>query len=517
MTQSAPRRGFFGRETPQVQLEPEPVPSPVKVKANEVFTPSIPAERGFVGRQVEMKDLRQKGLNVPGTQVIIWGESGAGKSSLVKKVLEDTGRTAVKTACTPDTTYESILEAAFSGTGAFYISEKTEHNDVSLGVKGSVGSELIGAKIESNAELDTGTGTTRQPISKPQLNPQTLLRELGTRKLSWVIEDFHKVSKETRESIAHALKVFSDDGGRYPSTTVIVLGVSESVDELVAPHVNVGKRLIDIEVPPLHPSELGNILNTGERLLNVDFSDVRERLLNTSVGVASVTHALALNCCDECELTEASDETIRFSEVHFDGAVDAYARTRSGDLKSRFRQALMVHRQRKFANTEIILRVLTQLPAEGGTVGEIFKEIRAEHASYPQANLTNYLRDLQGEARGSLVRKTNSNRYRFDEPLQLAYAKALFGLTGPAADSAGPVSSDVWTIAIKGLVNTTSFTRLWEDVFSARTSHDNSDEPDDEGEDNHWMMDEPDEPDEPDDSNESDDSDEPGDDDEDNH
>lgn len=75
------------------------------VRVAEVFTPSVPAGRGFVGREVEMKDLRTKGLRGPGTQIVVWGESGAGKSSLINKALLDEGLTAVKTSCTPDSTY----------------------------------------------------------------------------------------------------------------------------------------------------------------------------------------------------------------------------------------------------------------------------------------------------------------------------------------------------------------------------------------------------------------------------
>lgn len=448
------------------------------VRATEVFTPSIPAKRGFVGRAQEMKDVRIHGLMVPGTQVIVWGESGAGKSSLVKKVLEEMGRTAVKTACTPDSTYEEILASAFSGTGAFYITERTDHTDVTLGVKGAVGSELIGAKIESSAEMDTGEEVKKAPITAPQLNPQTLLHELGKRNLSWVIEDFHKVSPETRVAIAHALKVFSDEGGSYEKTAIVVLGVSESVDELVKPETNAGKRLIDVQVPPLDREDLGKILTTGEGLLNVDFSAIRDRLLTTSVGVASITHALALSCCLEHEVYEAGDELVRFSDADFDDAVQSYARTRSSDLKSRFTTALMVHRQRKFRNTEIILRALTQLPEDGGTVGEIFEVIRREHRTYPQSNLTNYLKELQKDERGALVRRTSANKYRFDEPLQHAYAMAVFGFT--TADSDVAEVEDAWNSALKGSV---SPIRVEDLVVSDVTD-------DDDDDDNAWMLDE---------------------------
>jgi len=424
---------FFGSKrakTAPTVTAPEPVaPAAAAIRANEVFTPSVPASRAFVGRKTEMKDLRQKGINVPGTQIVVWGESGAGKSSLVNKVLEAAGRTAVKTACTPDSTYEAILAAAFAGTGAFYITETTTHEDMSLSAGFSVGSELIGAKMTGEGTYDTGKEQVRQPLARPQLTPQRLVAELGVRNLSWVIEDFHKLPALEREKVAHALKVFADEGAKYPHTRVIALGVAESVEELVAPPANVGKRLIDIPVPPLDDTELGKILDTGENLLNLDFSAIRHRLLHTSVGTVSITHALALACCDEREVEEASAEKIVFTEEDFEEAVEGYARTRSSTLKARFRKALIVHRVRKFANTELILRALTRLPERGGTLAEILAIIRTEEPLYPHSNLTQYLAALQTEERGALVRRTSAGLFRFDEPLQHAFAKSLFKMT----------------------------------------------------------------------------------------
>jgi hypothetical protein len=408
---------------------PAPPSPPAAVRANEVFTPSVPASRAFVGRKTEMKDLRKKGINVPGTQIVVWGESGAGKSSLVNKVLEEAGRTAVKTACTPDSTYEAILAAAFSGTGAFYITETTTNQDVTLSAGFSVGSELVGAKVSSEATYEAGQEHVREPIARPQLTPQRLVAELGARELSWVIEDFHKLPEAERKKVAHALKVFSDDGAKYPHTRVIALGVAESVEELVDPPANVGKRLIDIPVPPLDAGELGKILTAGEELLNLDFSAIRDRLLQMSVGTVSITHALALACCDERDIEEASAQTVVFTEADFQEAVAGYARTRSSTLKARFRKALIVHRRRKFANTELILRALAQLPEQGGSIAEILAVIRVSEPQYRHSNLNQYLAALQTDDRGALVRRTAAGMFRFDEPLQHVYAKSLFGMT----------------------------------------------------------------------------------------
>jgi len=438
------------------QIPAEPSYEPVQKKpvdVTEVFTPSVPAGRGFVGRETEVDDLRKAGLRVPGAQIVVWGESGAGKSSLVNKALIDEGLIAVKTACTPGTTYEELLAAAFAGTGAFYVTETTEHAEGSLSVSASAGSDLIGAKATLEGEASAGSGTTRQPIAKPQLSPQRLVAELGSRNYSWVIEDFHKLEESERVKVAHALKVFADDGAKYPKTRVIVLGVSESVDELVIETTNVASRLVDIQVPPLGHDELGRILGVGEELLNLDFSEIQTRLLDTAVGTASITHALALACCNEREVAQASDEVVAFTEPDFQKAMQSYVRTRSGRMKARFRSAMKVHRKRIYDNTELILRALAELPESGGTVGEILTIIRRGKPGYPSSNATVYLRELQQEQRGSLVRKTAAGVYRFDEPLHHAYAKAFFDAQesqppGKPGVGAGTWDSAVGTLAV---------------------------------------------------------------------
>lgn len=443
---------MFRSKKPQAP-EPVSVEVPKKgVRVAEVFTPSVPAGRGFVGREVEMKDLRTKGLRVPGTQIVVWGESGAGKSSLINKALLDEGLTAVKTSCTPDSTYSEILASAFAGTGAFYVAESTEGTEGSVALASTFGSELIGAKVEVTGTASVASGVTRQPITAPQLSPQRLVAELGARDLSWVIEDFHKVAETERTKLAHALKVFADEGARYESTRVIVLGVSESVDELVAGATNVGSRLVDIQVPPLGHDELGKILDVGGRLLNLDFSTIRSELLDTAVGTASITHALALACCDEREVTRTVDETTVFSKKDFVAAAQGYVRTRSGTVRARFRSALKVHRKRTYDNTEIILRALTQLPESGGTVGEILAIIRREHKDYPSSNATHYLRELQEERRGALIRKTASGEFRFDEPLQHAYAKSYFGLASSSHPAKEQLATSAWQDALDALV-----------------------------------------------------------------
>lgn len=418
----------------------------------DVFTPSVPAGLGFVGREVELQDLLNFGLQVPGTQIAVWGESGAGKSSLINRGLKQVGRAAVKTACTPGVSFEDLLASALSGTGAFYISsssETIEEKDVS-GV--SLGSDLIGADLSAGQERTKTKSTVRSPITPPLLTPQRLVKELGARGLSWVVEDFHKLAAEVREKVAHSLKVFSDEGEKFPQTTAIVVGVAESLDDLMAETVNVSTRLVDVEVRPLEDRELSKVLEVGEDKLNLDFSTIRDQLLHISVGTASVMHSLALACCTERNVIQTSQYRVYFTEVDFQNALRGFVRTRSSATRARFNKALLTERKRKYDNPKLLLEALSRMPASGGSVGEVLELVRSVEPDYPSGNASNYLKELQAEGRGAVIRKSGS-MFRFDDPLLHAYARSHFGLAQETAEASGvghPVELDAWDEALLG-------------------------------------------------------------------
>lgn len=384
-------------------------------------------------------------------QIVVWGESGAGKSSLINKALLAEGRAAVSTSCTPESAFEGILSDALVSTGAFYVSERGEDSDGSFSASIQGGGEIIGAKGKLKERLAQRASVKKQLIAPPDMTVRTLFYALGQYNLSWVIEDYHKMSTKERGRLAHALKVFSDHGGAYRHTQVIILGVAESVDELVGGSANLANRVMDVQVPPLSKSELGEILDLGGKILNVDFSVVRARLIEMSVGTASITHALALGCCDEREVTYECPSLTCLSNRDLSAATASYVRTHSGRLKPRFDNALTVYRKRKYENPVLIIRALAELPEEGGSVGEILEIIRRDHPEYPSSNATNYLDRLQRDECGGLVRMTSLKKYRFDEPMQHAYAKMLFGLSLSEGTEEGLDSGVTWGAALARL------------------------------------------------------------------
>lgn len=405
-----------------------------EITLSEVFTPSAPANKSYVPRPTQEDDLR-RALATPGTQTVVYGESGAGKTSLTIRVLRGLDRPYVTTHCDTATTYEDVL-----ASGLHKIAARKPAGNKSIDTRVLHGKGGIPEVIEAGTEWQISEENETAPFVDAPKTAENLAELLGRKGLVWVIEDFHKTSPETKASLSHALKIFSDLGPDYPRTQVVVLGAADTpVEVWGTPEANLRDRLAYIELPPLNDDELGAVLDTGAQVLNVDFSAVRNEIIRHSVGLAGITHGLAHECCYVAGVQERRSAIVAIDTTTLATAKANYSRTRQVEIKDRFDKALLVKRSRTYDNHTIILKALAALGEHGGTHAEIYAAIKRDYPQYPSGNLTLYLRELQTEDRGAIVRKTRTGQFRFEKPLMHSYARQLFNIASAEA------SDDFWS------------------------------------------------------------------------
>src|SRR5690349_3184230 len=90
------------------------------MRAFDVFTPGRPAGVNFVDRRTVNNRLVDA-LQTPGKQLIVYGETGSGKSSLVQKKLEQIYEGHVTTRCSATMTFQHLLLDAFDKLDKYYI------------------------------------------------------------------------------------------------------------------------------------------------------------------------------------------------------------------------------------------------------------------------------------------------------------------------------------------------------------------------------------------------------------
>lgn len=395
-----------------------------KVRATEVFTPTTPAQLTFVERQA-LNDQLVDALITPGKQVVVYGPTGSGKTTLLVNKLHQLYPDHITSRCTAATTFENLLLGAFDSLNPYYSSETSIKTGRSI--KASLGHEYFKVKSSIEATFSQETSTKLTRLLPPQLTPQCLAEFCGAVGCCWVLEDFHKVPSSEKTKVSQVMKVFMDTAASYRDVKIVAIGAVDSAREVIQYDPEMRNRVAEIAVPLMAESELIEVLEKGEKLLNAAFGSLKREIALYSSGIAAVCHQLSLNICFAAHIYETSDQQVTIERTHLRTALERYLKDASDTLKGVFDLALRRHRARQFDNNSLILKALTQLGGNGGTHAEILKNIRQEESEYPPGNLTNYLREFLSPKRGEILRfDPVAGKYFFRDPLYLAYAQCLF-------------------------------------------------------------------------------------------
>lgn len=404
----------------------------------EVFTPSLPAKLTFVERR-SIDDKLVRALQTPGKQVVVFGHSGAGKTTIVNNKLDQIFELHITTRCISGTTFDQVILNAFDQLGPFYKSdmktEKASEGKLSLQSKYNV----VKAGIEFG--LTNKESVTNARMLPPQLTPQLLAELIGEANACWVVEDFHKVSPQEKVKLAQTMKVFMDVADQFSDLKIIAIGAVGTGREVVQYDSEMAGRVAEINVPLMDNAEIKSIILKGASLLGLTFNNsVIEQILTMSNGLPAICHQLCLNICFALNLTKTSLSSITVEQKHLDAAIQLYIDDASDTLKNRFDKAIKNRRKGRFDNGSIILKALCSFGQDGATYGDLHQKIKKSKPDYPAGNLTLYLKELTSVDRGEVINLDSaSGRYSFSDPFIRAFSQAKVGVKPGAA------ASDVWT------------------------------------------------------------------------
>lgn len=285
----------------------------------DVFTPSSSATVTYVSREKPEKEF-QESLLTPGYQIILYGFSGTGKTTMIRNILLNNGFDFEKVACESGSSVQSVLLSAFDELGEFYRSSMTlsKSSKASSEIKSSAKS-YFEFSTSLKTELTNSEGSDFKRIIDVQLTPQRLAHMYGKAKKILVIEDFHKVQSEDKQRLSNILKIFMDSANDYPKTKIIAVGAVGTPRELIRLDRELDKRRAEIEVPLMNTTELENIIYKGEEALNIKFDlEVINRLVKLSVGLAAIIHHLCLGMCRNKNVEKTMIRKVYFNNSDLD-------------------------------------------------------------------------------------------------------------------------------------------------------------------------------------------------------
>jgi Cdc6-like AAA superfamily ATPase len=371
---------------------------------SQAFRPAAPINRRtlFSGRTTQLADILGI-VEQPGQHAIVFGERGVGKTSLVTVAAEVLAAGDILTARTTCDRSDDF------GTVWWKLLDQIAILVTRPGV---------GFGAEPRHESRSASGLLGG--STPYAVKRSIQAVAGDRRVVVFIDEFDRLaSDEARLLFADTIKTLSDELGQ---ATVVLVGVADTIDELVTEHQSIERALVQIHMPRMSPDELQEIVERGMEAaqLTVD-RDAAETIARLAQGLPHYAHLLG-------QLSgRIAVDNLR-TRVHASDVREAV-----GEAIERTQQSVLETYRRATAQTRATLYpkvVLACAMARGDEYGffgvtdvsEPLGEIAGKR--YAAKAFAHHLDELAGPDRGNLLQKRSglgNARYRFGNPLLQPY------------------------------------------------------------------------------------------------
>jgi len=266
------------------------------------FSPSAPIDgRAFSGRESQVTDVINACVQ-RGQHVVIFGERGAGKTSLANK-LHAMLRTKFVTPtcgtinCDQTTTFASLWRTILSEI--------------------PISRNAPASGFRSGVDRTEGTFAQILPENVTPNSVRVALQDRG--KLLFIIDEIDRIKdKTTTTLLADTIKNLSDHA---VDTTLILVGVAESVESLIAEHESVQRALIQVHLPRMSQAEIDKIIDDGLAAVSMTIEqNAKRRIYKLSQGLPHYAHLLGMHSA----LTATSHDRLN---ITIDDAHEALRKT----------------------------------------------------------------------------------------------------------------------------------------------------------------------------------------------
>lgn len=362
----------------------------------EKFTPSAPVTTKdlFAGRAKQLIQCMDV-VAERGRHGIIYGEPGVGKTSIsqVIRLLVPIRTSSVR----------YIRKAAFSSD-----TFSTIWTDVFREMKFFAGSD--GERVEY-AVSDLYSGGVK---------PSDVVRELSLFNENdvpiIVIDEFNLVRDgDAPRLMAETIKALSDAGVK---ATLFVVGISDSVAELIEGHQSIIRCTEEILMPRMHQDEMRDVLEGRLRTLGMSIEgDAKWKIINLTKGLPAFAHGMG----KEAALAAIRRKSLKVSEADVDASIDRIVDSNQNTLKTDYQRA--THSNQARAKYKEILTACAQ--AQSNEIGYFTpKQVEEPLSAILGRKVTveffnRNLKEFTEDRRGKVLHRHGDPRifrYRFENP-----------------------------------------------------------------------------------------------------
>lgn len=398
------------KEPARSQAQPlEPDFEQISFEAGKVFTPSAPVSESalFAGRIAQLQSIVDA-INQTGQHAVVYGERGVGKTSLTN-VLQRylSGHETVmapRVNCSSGDTYSDLWRRMFGDI-------QIKYSESRIG--------FAGGTVERVKSLSINLP---DKVTLDHVRPNVV--SLGrSATVVLIFDEFDTIRSEaTRRLMAETIKAFSDFD--IPAT-IILVGVADSVTDLLKEHRSVERAIIQVQMPRMSDSELSQIIEKGMRNLGLSMDDVAvKRITELSKGLPHYTHSLALYAT---RAALESEELLVLSD-HVDQAIEVALRNTQQTTVESYNQAVYSVRKHHLYREVLLACALAPSDSLGwfsaAAVREPLNSILPKK-NYDVPAYVRHLNDFTSESRARILQKSGAShkfRFRFNNPMMQPYA-----------------------------------------------------------------------------------------------
>lgn len=365
----------------------------LKATVLTTFTPGRPVKDLdlLAGRNEQIGKVLDAVLS-PGQHAAIYGERGVGKSSLANLV------------------YDMI-----------FASGKPDFVPVQVNCGVAVSFPDIWAEVFRQIEAHTQTPHLLAQLPEHTPNPEdirSILSKVSDPSII-VLDEYDRVEEEVCVAMADTIKTLSD---RDVPATLVLVGVADSIDQLVMEHSSIDRALIQIPMPRMSHGELIDLVSKGmARLPELQLEDgLDQRMAVISKGLPHFTHLLAKHSL----LSAIDDGRRHVNKKDYERALKTATEEKSQTLGQAYRKA--THSAKENIFEEVLLACALATDAHGMFGAKDLRGALSEILKRP-VKIEAYIRHLdkfsQAE-RGPILRKEGQKRkfqYSFVEPMMQPY------------------------------------------------------------------------------------------------
>ncbi len=395
-------------------------PKIVTREAARVFTPTTPIDELslFSGRANQVEAVL-RAINQRGQHAILFGERGVGKTSLanvLSQLLHSSDKVvlAPRINCDSIDTFESVWTKTFD--------EITMHRNMkAAGFKPEaktadfISTELLGNTINPESVRRALTIITQHAL--PIL----------------IIDEFDRLEDEVKRGIADTIKTLSDHA---VNATIILVGVADSVDNLIEQHESVERALVQVRMPRMSEEEIRGIIDGGLQKLQLAIEGAAlQHLCTLAQGLPHYAHLLGL---ESATIAIQTGHEIISAAILRTAINNALARSQQS-IKSGWYRATSSQRKDNLFADVLLACALAEADELGYFAPQDVKEPlskvlnrRVEIANYAQ-----HLGEFCDGKRGPILQRVGEKRryrFRFINPLMQPYIVMQGYATGKISD-----------------------------------------------------------------------------------